>query len=69
MATMAAGADVVARVGASGSSFSRFTRRPVFAQVPSFQINAHVWPREADQRRRFVGLAESFVSLERTHST
>src|SRR2546423_1633171 len=40
----------------------------VFAQVPSLQIDAYVRRREANERRRFVGLGESFVSLERTHS-
>src|SRR6266545_3037980 len=69
MATMAAGAAMVAGISDPGYSFSGFTGGCVFAQVPSLQINAYVWRREADQRRRFLGLAESFVSLERPHST
>ena len=69
MAAMAAGPDMVARVGAPGYSCSSFTRGFVFAQVPSVQTNAHVRRREADQRRRFLGLAESVVSMERADGT
>jgi len=69
MATMAAGVVMVAGVSDPGYSVSSFTGGFVFAQVPSLQTNAHVRRREVDQRRRFLGLAESLVSLERADGT
>ena len=73
MATMGAGPFVMAGIGGPdysdlSYSFSGLTSGFVLAQVPSLQINAYVRRREANQRRRFLGLGESFVSLERTHS-
>ncbi len=74
MATMAQGPFVVEGIGDPdysdlSYSFSRLTCGFVSAQVPSLQINAYVRHREANQRRRFLGLGESFVSLERADST
>ena len=68
MAAMAAGPDMVAGGGVPGYSCSSFTSGFVFAQVPSVQTDGHVRRREVDQRRRFLGLAESLVSLEQTDS-
>ncbi len=39
----------------------------LFAQAAAFQIDGDVGRREAYQRRRFLGLAWSLVSLERAH--
>ena len=74
MATMAAGPFVVAVIGDPdyrvelSYGFFGLTCEFVSAQVPSLQIDAHVRRREANKRRRFLGLGESFVSLERAHS-
>jgi len=74
MATMATGPFVVASIGDPrysdlSYSFSGLTSGFIPAQVPSLQTNAYVRRREANQRRRFLGLAESVVSLECAHST
>ena len=69
METVAAGALMVAEVSAPDYSASGLTDGFVFAQVSSLQTNAHVRYREADQRRRFLGLGESLVSLGRADGT
>src|SRR5262249_34222817 len=67
LATLAKGVDVVGRTIGSAYRTSGITSGFVFAQISSVQTDADVGRGEADQRRRFLGLGESLISLERAH--
>ena len=60
---------VVAGIDDPGYSISGSTRGFVLAQISSVQTDADVGRGEADQRRRFLGLGESLISLERADGT